>query len=102
MMWWEHGFVLYETIYGGKTPLQQPGDGLEEPEPKPEDVLEGYSLSSKVLWAEGGSLSVHCSALKQTIQYPGEVFLLGEWSRSLAVCPVSAGSSVDWLCLCLQ
>lgn len=46
-MWWEHGFVLYETIYGGKTPLQQPGDGLEEPEPRPEDVLEGYSLSSK-------------------------------------------------------
>lgn len=43
MMQWKHGLMLYETMCGGRTPLQEPGDGWKEPEPKPEDVLERYS-----------------------------------------------------------
>lgn len=84
----------------------KPGDGLEEPEPKPEDVLGRLCLNSKGFWAGGGSLAVYCSALKETMQYPGDIFLLeppwGGWGRSLALCPVSAGSSPEWVCLCLR
>lgn len=76
--------MLHDTMCGGKTSLQQPGDGWEEPEPKPEDILERYSLSFK---AEEGSLSVHCSALKETMQYPGEVFLLGRIEHEPAYAP---------------
>lgn len=83
-MQWEHDLKLFETMCGGRTSLQQPGDGWEEPEPKPEDFLERYSLSFKV---EERSLSVHCSALKETIQYPGEVFLLGRMEQESAYVP---------------
>lgn len=85
----EQGLMLYETMCGGRRSLQQPGDDWEEPEPEPEDVLERYSLIFK---AEEGSLSVPCSALKGTVQYPGEVFSLGRCSRSLPVCVFQMGA----------
>jgi len=101
-----HGLVLHETMYGSGAYPQRPGDGFEEPEPKPEDVLGRPCLNSKGFWAEGGSLAVCCSALKETTQYPGESFLLdpplGGGGRSLALCPVSAVNFLEWLCLCLQ
>lgn len=51
------------------------------------------------------SLAGHCSVPKETVQYPGEVFLLelpwGGWGCSLALCPVLSVSSPERLCLCL-
>lgn len=47
---------------------------------------------SLIFKAEEGSLSVPCSALKETVQYPGEVFSLGRCSRSLPVCVFQMGA----------
>lgn len=50
--------MLRETMHGGGASPQQPGDGLEETEPKPKDVLERPCLNSKGFRARGGSLAV--------------------------------------------
>lgn len=69
------------------------------------------TLLSKGFWDGGGSLAGCCSAFKESVQYPGEFFLLELLREDGAVlyhscaktlCPVLAGSCLERLCLCLQ